>query len=52
MRAVGLIREGKAGSDAEIREEMSGNICRCGAYPETRPTKIPRGVDRNIAMWL
>jgi xanthine dehydrogenase YagT iron-sulfur-binding subunit len=33
MAAVGLIREGKAGSDAEIREEMSGNICRCGAYP-------------------
>ncbi len=33
MSAVGLIREGKAGSDAEIREGMSGNICRCGAYP-------------------
>ena len=33
MAAVGLIREGKAGSDGAIREEMSGNICRCGAYP-------------------
>lgn len=33
MAAVGLIREGKARSEAEIREEMSGNICRCGAYP-------------------
>jgi xanthine dehydrogenase YagT iron-sulfur-binding subunit len=33
MSAVGLLREGKAGSTAEIREEMSGNICRCGAYP-------------------
>jgi xanthine dehydrogenase YagT iron-sulfur-binding subunit len=33
MAAVGLIREGKAGSEADIREEMSGNICRCGAYP-------------------
>lgn len=32
MSAVGLIREGKARSDAEIREGMSGNICRCGAY--------------------
>ncbi len=31
--AVGLLREGHAGSDAEIREQMSGNICRCGAYP-------------------
>jgi len=33
MSAVALIREGHAGSDAEIREWMSGNICRCGAYP-------------------
>jgi xanthine dehydrogenase YagT iron-sulfur-binding subunit len=30
--AVGLISEGHAKTDAEIREEMSGNICRCGAY--------------------
>ncbi len=33
MSAVGCIREGHAGSDAEIREYMSGNLCRCGAYP-------------------
>ena len=33
MSAVALIHEGHAGSDAEIREWMSGNICRCGAYP-------------------
>jgi xanthine dehydrogenase YagT iron-sulfur-binding subunit len=31
--AVGLLREGHAGTDADIRELMSGNICRCGAYP-------------------
>lgn len=31
--AVGLIAEGKAKSAEEIRELMSGNICRCGAYP-------------------
>ena len=31
--AVGLIAEGKAKSASEIRELMSGNICRCGAYP-------------------
>ena len=30
--AVGLIAEGRTRSDAEIREYMSGNICRCGAY--------------------
>ena len=32
MSAVALIQEGHAGSDAEIRENMSGNLCRCGAY--------------------
>ena len=30
--AVGLIKEGKAKTDDDIRELMSGNICRCGAY--------------------
>jgi xanthine dehydrogenase YagT iron-sulfur-binding subunit len=33
MSAVALIREGHTHSDDEIREWMSGNICRCGAYP-------------------
>jgi xanthine dehydrogenase YagT iron-sulfur-binding subunit len=33
MSAVALLAEGRAGSDAEVREFMSGNICRCGAYP-------------------
>ncbi|KAB8317356.1 (2Fe-2S)-binding protein [Tolypothrix campylonemoides VB511288] len=32
MSAVGLLLEGHAKTDAEIREQMSGNICRCGAY--------------------
>src|SRR6266403_6119030 len=31
--AAGLIAEGKAKTVEEIRELMSGNICRCGAYP-------------------
>jgi xanthine dehydrogenase YagT iron-sulfur-binding subunit len=31
--AVGLIAEGNAKSTDDIRELMSGNICRCGAYP-------------------
>jgi xanthine dehydrogenase YagT iron-sulfur-binding subunit len=31
--AAGLIAEGKANSVDDIRELMSGNICRCGAYP-------------------
>jgi xanthine dehydrogenase YagT iron-sulfur-binding subunit len=31
--AVGLIAEGRAKSPEDVRELMSGNICRCGAYP-------------------
>ena len=31
--AVALVAEGRAKTDDEIREAMSGNICRCGAYP-------------------
>ncbi|WFR94459.1 (2Fe-2S)-binding protein [Rhizobium tumorigenes] len=30
--AIGLVNEGKASNRTEIRELMSGNICRCGAY--------------------
>jgi xanthine dehydrogenase YagT iron-sulfur-binding subunit len=33
MSAVSLLAEGRAGSDDDIREFMSGNLCRCGAYP-------------------
>ena len=33
MSAVAVVAEGRAGSRAEIREMMSGNLCRCGAYP-------------------
>ncbi|ARQ69131.1 (2Fe-2S)-binding protein [Streptomyces marincola] len=33
MSAVAMVHEGPAGSDDEIRERMSGNICRCSAYP-------------------
>jgi xanthine dehydrogenase YagT iron-sulfur-binding subunit len=33
MSAIGLIQEGQAGTDPErVREGMSGNLCRCGAY--------------------
>ena len=33
MSAIGCVNEGHAGSPDEIREFMSGNLCRCGAYP-------------------
>ena len=32
LSAVGALREGRVGDDDAIREAMSGNICRCGAY--------------------
>lgn len=54
MSAVGLVNEGRTGSDAEIREYMSGNLCRCGAYgnivaairqadAELKQSRIPEG---------
>ncbi len=33
ISAVACVKEGHAGSDEDIREYMSGNICRCAAYP-------------------
>ncbi|MCW5317274.1 2Fe-2S iron-sulfur cluster binding domain-containing protein [Nostoc sp. KVJ3] len=33
LSAVGMILEESPISEAEIREKMSGNLCRCGAYP-------------------
>jgi xanthine dehydrogenase YagT iron-sulfur-binding subunit len=33
MSAVAVIAEGRAHDDDAIREAMSGNLCRCGAYP-------------------
>ncbi|MEH0448473.1 (2Fe-2S)-binding protein [Streptomyces sp. B21-102] len=41
MSGVGCIKEGHTGSPAEIREWMSGNICRCGCY-----VKIVRAVEQ------
>jgi xanthine dehydrogenase YagT iron-sulfur-binding subunit len=33
MSAIACVNEGHAGTDADIREYMSGNLCRCAAYP-------------------
>jgi xanthine dehydrogenase YagT iron-sulfur-binding subunit len=33
MSAIGLIAEGRAKDEATVKEYMSGNLCRCGAYP-------------------
>jgi xanthine dehydrogenase YagT iron-sulfur-binding subunit len=32
MSAIACVKEGHAKSEDEIREYMSGNLCRCGAY--------------------
>jgi xanthine dehydrogenase YagT iron-sulfur-binding subunit len=53
MSAVGLIREGRTRSDDEIREHMSGNLCRCGAYVNIVAAikeAIARGLDPREAM--
>ena len=48
MSAVGLIQEGQAGDDPErIREGMSGNLCRCGAYAGITEAVID--AQRNLA---
>jgi len=33
LSAVGLLAEGRATDEDSLREQMSGNLCRCGAYP-------------------
>jgi xanthine dehydrogenase YagT iron-sulfur-binding subunit len=33
MAGVALLREGRARTDEQVRQHMSGNLCRCGAYP-------------------
>ena len=33
LSAVALLRDGRAKTDDEVRQQMSGNLCRCGAYP-------------------
>jgi xanthine dehydrogenase YagT iron-sulfur-binding subunit len=54
MAAIACVREGHAKTDAQIREYMSGNLCRCGAYAgilaairETAPLMLRRGGDRH-----
>jgi xanthine dehydrogenase YagT iron-sulfur-binding subunit len=49
MSAVALLAEGRAGSDEEIREFMSGNLCRCGAYPNI-VAAIREAAGRNAAV--
>ena len=31
--AVGMLKEGHVETEADVREQLSGNVCRCGAYP-------------------
>jgi len=47
--AVGLLREGHATTIDDVRELMSGNICRCGAYPNILAAieQVRQGQERN-----
>jgi xanthine dehydrogenase YagT iron-sulfur-binding subunit len=49
MSAVAVLREGRARTDGEIGEAMSGNICRCGGYPNiVAAIKQARGSGRAV----
>jgi xanthine dehydrogenase YagT iron-sulfur-binding subunit len=48
MSAVACIREGHATSGEEIREWMSGNICRCSAYPQIAAAVAAAAMQREI----
>ena len=50
MSAAGLLSEGHAQSDADIREQMSGNICRCGAYTNI-VAAIQRAKTKKVKDW-
>jgi xanthine dehydrogenase YagT iron-sulfur-binding subunit len=43
------MREGRARTADEIRELMSGNLCRCGAYPNVRVRDLPITLDKILA---
>jgi xanthine dehydrogenase YagT iron-sulfur-binding subunit len=45
MSAVACVHEGHASSDADIQEYMSGNLCRCAAYPKI-VAAVKQGRDR------
>jgi len=48
--AAGLIAEGEAKSIDDVRELMSGNVCRCGAYPQiTEAVVRVMGIDQQKA---
>ena len=46
MSAVACIAEGHAADDASVREWMSGNICRCSAYPQITAAVLAAGAER------
>jgi xanthine dehydrogenase YagT iron-sulfur-binding subunit len=48
LSGIGCVAEGHAGSDAQIREYMSGNLCRCAAYPNiVKPINQAKGEMRS-----
>jgi xanthine dehydrogenase YagT iron-sulfur-binding subunit len=47
ISAVACIAEGHATDEAEVREWMSGNICRCSAYPQITAAVLAAGATMN-----
>lgn len=48
--AVGLANEGRASTDDEVKELMSGNLCRCGAYSNIRAAVVEVLPSMNAAL--
>jgi xanthine dehydrogenase YagT iron-sulfur-binding subunit len=48
MSAVACIAEGHARSEAEVAEYMSGNLCRCAAYPQIRAAVLAAAAAKEI----
>jgi len=49
--AIGLLREGHAQSEDDVREQMSGNLCRCGAYPRIVSAVVEVLGHQQAAQW-
>ena len=49
MSAVALLKEPCGPDDADVKEFMSGNICRCGAYPNIVAADSERAEQRQAA---
>ena len=51
MSAIGCVNEGQAETEDDIREYMSGNLCRCAAYPKIVKAVLQAKAQMHGARW-